>query len=455
MDHEAYKGMLALEALDALGEEDAHTLRTHLATCAECQTELAQLRDAAAMLAYTAAPIRPSGELRSRILESIHVSEQGGRAAATRATNQTNGESKPDKAPSNVLPLPTLAAERSYSSSHAFFAKRSPLVFGALAALLAIAALSVPLVLLWNQNTRMQRELARLSASLSESQTALANTTERLQATQAEVASSGRRTENPVASPEPRTGLSVEGSVGEEARGEIARLSKRNSELQTELARATTRNDLLQSNVDRLSTSNSELQTELTRVSQRSGELQAELARLLKRLGEAQTNLAQVSTRNTELQREVARASSRNNELQTELARVNTRAAELQTEIARQREVEELLAAPGSRIVTLAGTEVAPRARARLIRDRRNERVVFVASDLPSAPAGKAYQLWFIAGSKPLSGGVFTTDAAGRAVLRGQVPTGGRNASTFAVTLEPAGGSNAPTGDKYLLGTSS
>lgn len=74
------------------------------------------------------------------------------------------------------------------------------------------------------------------------------------------------------------------------------------------------------------------------------------------------------------------------------------------------------------------------------------------AYNLPPAPAGKAYQLWFIADLKhPVPGAVFNTDQQGRAVMRDQVPEAGRNASVFAVTLEPAGGVSAPTGEKYLL----
>jgi anti-sigma-K factor RskA len=80
---------------------------------------------------------------------------------------------------------------------------------------------------------------------------------------------------------------------------------------------------------------------------------------------------------------------------------------------------------------------------------------VLLADNLPPAPAGKAYQLWFIVGDKPQPGTVFTPDATGHAEVRDQAPAAGRNATVFAVTLEPSGGVSAPTGDKYLLGAAS
>ena len=38
-------------------------------------------------------------------------------------------------------------------------------------------------------------------------------------------------------------------------------------------------------------------------------------------------------------------------------------------------------------------------------------------------------------------------------MLHGQLAADALEASAFAVTLEPAGGSNKPTGPKYLLGS--
>jgi anti-sigma-K factor RskA len=80
---------------------------------------------------------------------------------------------------------------------------------------------------------------------------------------------------------------------------------------------------------------------------------------------------------------------------------------------------------------------------------------VFVAAGLPAAPAGKAYQLWAIAGSDaPVSAGVFSVDASGAGSLAVRPLPGVATVSAFAVTLEPAGGLPAPSGEIYLHGGS-
>jgi hypothetical protein len=154
---------------------------------------------------------------------------------------------------------------------------------------------------------------------------------------------------------------------------------------------------------------------------------------------------------------------NRYNAMRQEVARVSTRLSEAQSEaarereaLARQREVTELIAARDAQVTTLAGTEMAKTARAKFVFDRKSGRAMLMAYDLPPAPAGKEYQLWFIEeGKSPMPGSVFTTDASGHAEMREQVPMEGRNAKVFAVTLEPAGGTNAPTSKPYLVSAAS
>ena len=140
------------------------------------------------------------------------------------------------------------------------------------------------------------------------------------------------------------------------------------------------------------------------------------------------------------------------NDLQRRYEREHTAVEVLAKQVAEEREVRELLTSPGAHMARLSGTNVAQQASARLAFDPQTGRAMLFAYNLPPAPPGKAYQLWYIADlAHPVPGVVFNTDARGAAVLRDQVPTAGRSASVFAVTLEPQGGVSAPTGDKYLL----
>lgn len=149
--------------------------------------------------------------------------------------------------------------------------------------------------------------------------------------------------------------------------------------------------------------------------------------------------------RNTAMKSQLARVSSTLNRTQDELA---ARDAELE----RTRRERELLASPDAHATDLAGTPAAASARARLVFDARTGEAVLTAENLPPAPVGKAYQLWFIADGKPLPGSVFATDAQGRGEMREQIPPAGRRAQVFAITVEPASGTQSPTGAIVLKG---
>jgi anti-sigma-K factor RskA len=120
-----------------------------------------------------------------------------------------------------------------------------------------------------------------------------------------------------------------------------------------------------------------------------------------------------------------------------------------QQQLERQREAIEIVATPGTRMTELTGTSVVPGAHAMLAYDRSG-RAILLAKGLPPAPAGKAYQLWFITGGRPMPGKVFLTDASGAGTLNDQVPTEALNTAVFAITLEPESGVRAPTGAIYL-----
>lgn len=153
MVHEDYKEMLALQALEALEDADVRAFEEHLSSCVECQTELADLRDAAGLMAYAAAQAEPPAVLRSQILENVRRESLGERTGPRQLP-----------AESNVIPLARPGRPR-WS-----FVQR----FGAIAAALAFVALLASLFSLWNRNAALQREISQLSSQTTEQQRALA-----------------------------------------------------------------------------------------------------------------------------------------------------------------------------------------------------------------------------------------------------------------------------------------
>jgi anti-sigma factor RsiW len=106
---------------------------------------------------------------------------------------------------------------------------------------------------------------------------------------------------------------------------------------------------------------------------------------------------------------------------------------------ARAAELTRLLSAPDATMVTShirnGGTT------GRVVMSASEQQAVFVAAGLPQLPPGKVYEAWAITG-KPVPAGVFSAQEARAAV---QLPPETVRAHVMAITIEPAGGSKAPT----------
>jgi len=121
----------------------------------------------------------------------------------------------------------------------------------------------------------------------------------------------------------------------------------------------------------------------------------------------------------------------------------------VKAQAAAQERTLALLGDPETRLVSLAGLAPRPQAQGRIIWNARAGGLL-VAADLPPPPAGKIYELWAIAGGKPLPAGLFTVDAEGKGSLAVAPLPGVATVDVFAVTLEPAEGVQSPTGAMYL-----
>jgi anti-sigma-K factor RskA len=101
----------------------------------------------------------------------------------------------------------------------------------------------------------------------------------------------------------------------------------------------------------------------------------------------------------------------------------------------------------------LAGLDPAPRARGRVLWNAASREAILLASGLERAPAGKAYEIWVIGPSKkPVPAGLFQPGPDGSVVVALPRVEDTARPNTFAVTVEPAAGSAAPTGDMVLAG---
>ena len=118
--------------------------------------------------------------------------------------------------------------------------------------------------------------------------------------------------------------------------------------------------------------------------------------------------------------------------------------------LQQENRVAQFVTSPGTTVRELKGTTEAPGASAKMLIDWQG-RALLIVNNLPQPTKGKEYQLWFIEPKHPPSPRkTFSTDSAGKGLIEENVGEVVREYGVFAVTLEPAGGVQAPTGAIYL-----
>lgn len=147
------------------------------------------------------------------------------------------------------------------------------------------------------------------------------------------------------------------------------------------------------------------------------------------------------------------------------LRQVSAELAERERTIAEQAEViaqqgRQILAdqgtlasilAPGVRLVQLTRSG-DPEPRIQLFWDPRHNTAVLHASKLKPTSQGRTYQLWFIRGGEPVPSVTFDVPPSGEALVRQITVPAEEDLNAAAVTEEPAGGSQHPTGPILLAG---
>lgn len=107
----------------------------------------------------------------------------------------------------------------------------------------------------------------------------------------------------------------------------------------------------------------------------------------------------------------------------------------------------------GFQVVRMQGAGTAESAKGVMIVTANGRYGTLVVDSLPVLGEEQQYQLWLIAGGERTSGGVFSVDrwGYGAVVINAPLPLNAYN--DFGVTIEPAGGSPGPTGEKVLGGS--
>jgi anti-sigma-K factor RskA len=122
-----------------------------------------------------------------------------------------------------------------------------------------------------------------------------------------------------------------------------------------------------------------------------------------------------------------------------------------QKALAENTKLLNVLSSPGAHLFPMKGSEAAADSTAYAL-IVESSKMVFVASNLPKPPDGKQYQLWVLRRQDPkmVSAGVFSPDDKNGAVMDFDTSSVLSDIADVEVTEEPAGGSEAPTGNKLM-----
>jgi anti-sigma-K factor RskA len=115
---------------------------------------------------------------------------------------------------------------------------------------------------------------------------------------------------------------------------------------------------------------------------------------------------------------------------------------------AQNRAIEAVLSAPDAQIATgkssIGGT-------ATVVLSYAEQKMIFTSSGLPALPNAKVYELWLLSSKSATPAGLLPTAADGKTAPL--LASGLTSADKVGVTIEPAGGTSAPTTTPILVMT--
>ena len=150
---------------------------------------------------------------------------------------------------------------------------------------------------------------------------------------------------------------------------------------------------------------------------------------------------------------EIAALDDRARDLGLQLTQRNRELTSLRDQLATASQMTRAVLAPDLHMIKLQPMPPAPAAAGLVAMSASRGRCVVEIAGLPPLPPDKTYELWWI-GSKsgPVRAALFNPGPRGGATVSPGMPPEGETILASAVTLEPAGGLDKPTGAMYLKG---
>jgi anti-sigma-K factor RskA len=142
--------------------------------------------------------------------------------------------------------------------------------------------------------------------------------------------------------------------------------------------------------------------------------------------------------------------SGRENQYAQESAALREQIRRQEIDLTRLNEAFAILSRPDTTVTTFGtGQTTPPKGKVFL---NATQGVLLIASNLPPAPSGKAYEMWVIPKQgKPAPAGLFQSQPDGTAMYLEHTPVDLATTGAVAVTLENEGGAPQPTSTPLIV----
>jgi anti-sigma-K factor RskA len=150
---------------------------------------------------------------------------------------------------------------------------------------------------------------------------------------------------------------------------------------------------------------------------------------------------------------EIAALTAKVIEVQRNIDTTGDQLAALQAKVAQTTDLTLASLGPDAHVVRLAGLPASPSATGTVALSPAQGTAMLEVSGLPPTPDDKEYEVWWIGEKQgPLRAGLFEPSSSGATIVSLDLPPPGEVVLASAITLEPRGGVEKPSGAMYLKG---
>jgi anti-sigma-K factor RskA len=155
----------------------------------------------------------------------------------------------------------------------------------------------------------------------------------------------------------------------------------------------------------------------------------------------------------SETSNEIAALTAKIIEFQRNLDTTGDQLAALEAKVAQTTDLTLASLGPDARVARLAGLPAAPSATGTVALNHSQGTAMLEVNGLPPNPDDKEYEVWWIGEKQgPLRAGLFEPSSQGATIVALDLPPQGEVVIASAITLEPRGGVEKPSGAMYLKG---